>query len=151
MPDPLKPPARARRVAAFHRRGERVVLTSHAIEELFRGAEVLLEGGLGSKGDQQTWYGSIMITFHLDRLAALCRGLEDDAQIERLIEGISGSVRVRVRAHRMARAQIYERFPDRAIGTAQIESRFRRDGDRLLLDLDLEAPVEAATRERSAR
>jgi hypothetical protein len=153
MPDLLKPPARARRVAAFHRSGERVVLTPHAIEELFRSAEVLLEGGLGTKGDPgvETWYGSIMITFHLDRVAALCRGLDGPGAIDQLVEGIAGSVRVRLRAHRIARALIYERYPDRSIGTAQIESRFHHEGERLLLDLDLEAPVEAASNARSAR
>lgn len=151
MAPPLKPPARARRVAVLHRRGERGVLTTHAIEELFRSAEVLMEGSLGSADDpsHETWFGSIMITFHLDRLADHCRGLDNPETIERVVDAIVGSVRVRVRAHRLACAQVYERHPDRRIGTAQIESRFRREGATLLLDIDLEAPVEAASHRRA--
>jgi hypothetical protein len=143
---PLKPPARARRFAALRRRGGQAVLTSHAIEELFRRADVLTEGRLG--GD--TWYGSIMITFHLDRLAESCRGLEGAEALDPLVEAILGSVRVRLRAHRLACAQVYARHPDRHVGTAQLESRFRREGNTLLLDIDLEAPAPAARNEGRA-
>ncbi|HJL20224.1 MAG TPA: hypothetical protein RMH99_31445 [Sandaracinaceae bacterium LLY-WYZ-13_1] len=146
-PLPLKPPVRARRIRPLHVR-ERTALTAQAIEELFRSAEVLAEGGLdGDPGGR--WYGSIMITFDLTRLARRCRGLEDPARMATVVEAVQRSVRVRIRAHRMACAEIYRRFPDRAVGTAQLESAFRRDGDRLLMDIDLEAPIDLPSR-RSA-
>jgi hypothetical protein len=137
---------RARRIRPLHR-GERA-LTPQAIEELFRSAEVLTEGGLD--GDPEArWYGSIMITFDLGRLVRRCRGLSDPALLDRVVDAIEGSVRVRIRAHRMACAEVYRRFPDRTVGTAQLESCFRRDGDLLLLDIDLEAPIDLPSR-RSA-
>ncbi|MFC1464377.1 MAG: hypothetical protein ACFLMY_05960 [Candidatus Brachytrichaceae bacterium NZ_4S206] len=147
----LKPPARAGRVPALHHRGEHAVLTSQAIDELFRSASVFAEGELGAGTEPPTWFGSILITFHLDRVVAACRGLEDPAALDALVEAIEGSVRVRIHAHRLARQQVVQRFPDRDVGTAQLESRFRREGTQLLLDVDLEAPVEVASRHRRAR
>lgn len=138
MPPPLKPPARARRIRVWQRSG-RGALTQAAIAELFRSAEVLTEGGLDGEG---RWYGSIMITFRLGALAGRSRDLVSDEDFERVVRSIEGSVRVRVRAHRMACAEIYRRFPDRDVGTAHLWSRWRREGHALLLDIDLEAPVD---------
>lgn len=138
MPPPIKPPARARSIRAFTR-GPRRALSNPAIEELFRSAEVLTEGGLDDGG---RWYGSIMITFDLGRLDQRCRDLRSPEDVERFVLAIEGSVRVRVRAHRMACSEIYRRFPDRDVGTAQLYSRFSREGTSLLLDIDLEAPVD---------
>jgi hypothetical protein len=144
---PLKPPVRAQRVRALQGRGDRSALTSQAIEALFESAEIIAEGGL--EGDPvRAWYGSIMITFHLDRFRARCRGLDAAEDIDRVVDAICGSVRVRVRAHRIACAQVYERHPDRQVGTAHLESRWRRERDLLLLDIDLEAPIEGATSSR---
>jgi hypothetical protein len=147
---PLKPPARARHIRAFHRRGERAALTPQVIDELFRNAEVIVEGSL-TDDPEPRWYGSIMITFRLDSIAGRCRDLDSAAQLDRLVEAITGSVRVRIRAHRMACTEIYERFPDRTVGTAHLDSRFSRDGARLLLDIDLEAPVDLPSSRRRAR
>lgn len=127
------------------------MLTPAAIEELFRSAEVLTEGSLTGDPDRETWYGSIMITFHLERLVERCEGLEDGAHLDALVDAITGSVRVRIRAHRMACGEVYARYPDRHVGTATVESRFRREGSLLLLDVDLEAPVEVASTHRRAR
>ena len=138
MPPPMKPPARARRIRAWQR-GGRGALSAPAIAELFRSAEVLTEGGLDGEG---RWYGSIMITFDLGRLARRCRDLDEPEQLDAAVRAIEGSVRVRVRAHRMACAEIYRRFPDRDVGTAQLWSRWRREGEALLLDIDLEAPID---------
>lgn len=146
-PRPLKPPARAGRVRAL-RSEARTALTTQAIEALFGGAQVLAEGGLD--GDEAArWYGSIMITFDLDRLAERCRGIDEPQELERVVDAISTSVRVRIRAHRLACAEVYRRFPDRRVGTAQIESAFRRDGNLLLLDIDLEVPVGESSRRRA--
>lgn len=141
----MKPPARARSIRAWSRAGRRA-LTASAIEELFRFADVLTEGGLDGTG---RWYGSIMITFDLGRLQRRCRDLESEEDLEEVIAAIEGSVRVRVRAHRMACAEIYRRFPDRDVGTAQLYSVFEREGERLLLDIDLEAPVDLPSVEQS--
>ncbi len=148
---PLKPPVRARRVPALRRHAEHVVLTPQAIEELFRAADVLTEGSLAEDAELPTWYGSIMFTFHLDRLLERCRGLDQAEALDRLVDAVVGLVRVRIRAHRMACARVYERYPDRHVGTAHIETRFSRTGQRLLMDVDLEVPVEVASTHRRAR
>lgn len=137
MPPPIKPPARARRILAWPR-GTRGALTPGAIAELFRSAEVLTEGSL----DEGRWFGSIMISFDLAALAQSCRDVEGPDDLDDLVRAIEGSVRVRVRAHRIACGEIYRRFPDRDVGTAQVFTRFRREGEALLLDIDLEAPVD---------
>lgn len=149
-PPPLKPPVRARRVPALRRREPHAVLTPQVIDELFRTADVLAEGSLTSD-PAPTWFGSIMITFHLDRVIERCRGMDAVEDLDRLVDAVAGSVRVRIRAHRVACAQLYERFPDRCVGTAHLETRFSRVGERLLLDVDLEAPVEVASSHRRAR
>lgn len=144
MAPPLKPPARALRVRPLRTHGARTVLTPRAIDELFAGAKVLTEGGIAGEPEKPTWYGSVLITFALGGLAA-------ESELDRVVEAIGGSVRVRVLAHRLARAQLEERFPDRDLGTAHVESRFRRAGASLLLDVDLEAPIEVACSRRRAR
>jgi len=138
MSPPIKPPARARKIRAWHR-GRHGVLSESAIAELFRSSEVLTEGGLD---EGARWYGSIMITFDLDRFARRCRDMETPEDLNAIVDAVGGSVRVRVRAHRMACAEVYRRFPDRDVGTAQLWSRFSREGMRLLLDMDLEAPID---------
>ncbi|GAB5549890.1 MAG: hypothetical protein RLO52_30010 [Sandaracinaceae bacterium] len=149
VPPPLKPPVRARRVRALHR-GDRSALTRQAIDELFRAAEILTEGGLdGDPGER--WYGSIMITFDLDNLCRRCRGLDDAEELDRVVDAIESSVRVRIRAHRMVCREVYRRFPDRPVGTAQLESAFRRDGTLLLLDVDLEVPVGVGSMHATSR
>ncbi len=145
MSPPIKPPARARKIRAWNR-GRRGVLSEPAIAELFRSAEVLTEGGLD---DGARWYGSIMITFDLERFARRCRDMETPQDLDAVVDAVEGSVRVRVRAHRMACSEIYRRFPDRDVGTAQLWSRFSRDGCQLLLDIDLEAPIDLPTAMKS--
>jgi hypothetical protein len=143
----LKPPVRARRIRALRTRSPRTVLTAHAIDALFRTAKVMTEGDLS--GAPPTWYGTVLVTFDL---ADLVEGAHDpEGELGRLVEAIAGSVRVRILAHRLARAQVQERFPDRSLGTVRIESVFRRSGQHLLLDVDLEAPVEVASARRRAR
>ncbi|MBZ0118357.1 MAG: hypothetical protein IT378_16220 [Sandaracinaceae bacterium] len=144
---PLKPPAPARRVPALlQRRGHG--LTVQAVEALFRHADVLTEGRVS---DEETprFYGSTLVTFDLARVRSLVRGLDGDEELVRFVEAVMGSVQVRVRAHRLACGEVYARFPDRDIGTAHIESRFHREGLRLLLDVDLEVPLDVSSARRA--
>ena len=145
MPPLIKPPARAQTIRAWCR-DHRRTLSEPAIAELFREAEVLAEGGLDNYA---CWYGSIMITFDLGRFRSRCRDVHSEEDLDAAIDAIEGSVRVRVRAHRMACSEIYRRFPDRDVGTAELWSRFTREGDRLLLDIDLEAPIALPSVRRS--
>ena len=145
MPPSIKGPASARRVRPLRESGGRS-LTAEAIEELFRASEVLAEGSLSD----ERWYGSVMITFDLARVVRRCRGLESEEALAQFVEAVEGSVRVRVRAHRAACAEIYQRYPDRTVGTAELESRFERRGTELLLDIDVEAPLDVDSRREQA-
>lgn len=147
---PMKGLARARRGARLIVR-EHVSLSREAEEALFRVAEVLSEGDLrdGGRGER-AWYGSTMISFDLERLAAEWRGVLDDATRARVMRAVEGSVRMRLRAMRIAHREVARRVPDRSLGTASVEIRVRLAGAWLHVDVDLEVPVGVSSR-RSRR
>jgi hypothetical protein len=92
-----------------------------------------------------------MITFDLAPLAAHLRGPLDDAARARLARVIEGSVRVKLRATRLARAEVARRLPDRVLGTALVETRVRLHGDELHIDVDLEVPLRVSSRRARKR
>ncbi len=133
---PLKPPVRVRPGALLRARSG-WALGARAVDELYRVAEVLSEG----RCEAGTFFGTTLVTIELSR-ALVGLGLEgDEVMLGRVSDAIRGSVRVRLRAMRLAEEDLARRFPDRVIGTARIETRFRVEGTRLLMDLDLEAPI----------
>jgi hypothetical protein len=143
----IKGPVRARPGPTIvERRSES--LSREAEEQLFRAAEVLSEGGVRDSGESASWFGSTMITFDLAKVAASLRGPIDDAGRARLARIVEGSVRVRLRATRMARHEVARRLPDRVLGTAQVETRVRIVGDKLHVDIDLEVPLRVSSRAR---
>lgn len=138
---PLKPPVRVRPGAILRARSGDA-LGPRAEEELFRTAEVLTEGRL--EGD--AFYGSTLITIDLERVAPQLRGDAGRSERDRLLVVAAGSVRVRLRAMRLACADVARRHPDRRLGTATTETRFRLEGTKLLVDVDLEVPVGVSSR-----
>lgn len=143
----IKGPVRARRGPTIvERRSES--LSREAEEQLFRAAEVLSEGSVRDAGDGASWFGSTMITFDLAKVEASLRGPIDDEARARLARIVEGSVRVRLRATRMARHEVARRLPDRTLGTAQVETRVRIVGDKLHVDIDLEVPLRVSSRAR---
>jgi hypothetical protein len=133
----IKGLARALRIQAMRKRGTET-LSRQAEEALFRVAEVLSEGSL--RESEGAWFGSTMITFDLDRLAAVWRCPLDDDERARLRDAVEGSVRVRIRAMRLACEEVARRLPDRPLGTAQVETRVHLRRGKLHLDVDLEVP-----------
>ncbi|UJR78259.1 hypothetical protein [Sandaracinus amylolyticus] len=144
-PTLLKPPVRVRPGALLRPR-DGFALGPRAEEELFRVAEVLTEGRL----DRSAFFGSALITIDLEKVAPQLRGPEGEAERRRLFDAVSGSVRVRLRAMRLALADVARRHPDKRLGTATTETRFRLDGSLLLLDVDLEVPVDLSSRARDS-
>lgn len=144
-PTLLKPPVRVRPGALLRPR-EGVALGPRAEEELFRVAEVLTEGRL----DQGAFFGSALITIDLEKVAPQLRGEGGEAERRRVFDAASGSVRVRLRAMRLALADVARRHPDKPFGTATTETRFRLEGALLLLDVDLEVPVDLSSRARDS-
>lgn len=118
-----------------------VVLSRDAEERLFRCPEVLSEGSVRTLDDGACWFGSTMITVSLADLAPYWRGPLDEGARDRLVQAMAGSVRVRLRAMRLACAEVARRLPDRPLGTAQVDTRVRIVGDQLHLDVDVEVPL----------
>jgi hypothetical protein len=112
-------------------------LGARAVDELYRVAEVLSEG----RREDDVFYGTTLITIELTRALDGLSLETDESLLERVRDAIAGSVRVRLRAMRMAEDEVARRFPDREIGTARTETRFRLEGTRLMVDVDLEAPI----------
>ncbi len=131
----LKPPVRIR-AGALLRRIEHTVLGPRGEEELFRVADVLSEGRVHGA----SFFGSTLITIDLVRL-----GLGEGEDPARVLRAVERSVRVRLRAMRLAQSDAVRRLPDRRLGTAVVETRIRLDGARLLVDVDLEQPFELSS------
>jgi hypothetical protein len=129
------------RPAALMRERSGWALGSRAEEELFRSAEVFSEGR--ASGD--VFYGSTLVSIDLARALAGMDLAADPALLARVVDAIAGSVRVRIRAMRLAEEDLARRFPDRMVGTARTETRFRTEGTMLLVDVDLEASIGAAS------
>jgi hypothetical protein len=127
---------------ALIERGEYKAISRSLEEELFASAQVLSEGGcrIGADGNDN-YFGSTMITFDLGRVHRYWRGPFDDKARERFVDAIQGSVRIHLRAMRLAYAEVARRVSDKPIGTALIETRMRLSGEYLYLDIDLEVPV----------
>jgi hypothetical protein len=138
----LKPLARARRGPALRERVAGPLLTRALEEELFRLAEVLSEGGCrASSGPAESYFGSSMISIDLDRLRPWFRHELNATALDRLMRALDGSVRVRLRAMRLARAEAVRRVPHRLLGTAYVETRVRLTDRQLHIDVDLEAAL----------
>lgn len=118
-----------------------------AEEALFRHARVLSEGAPADGSAGTSFFGSTMVTVDLDLLMRDVRGLDGREGRLALLERVRGSARVHLRLMRMARADAWSRCPDGVLGTAEVEVRARLDGGMLLLDVDLEAPLERAEAE----
>jgi hypothetical protein len=146
----LKGLARVRRDAFFATHPARF-LSRGAEEALFRSAEVLSEGSLRVlKGGEQRYFGSTMITFDLARLAEHWRGPFEADQHAELAHLVEGSVRMRVRATRMACAEVARRVTERPLGSATVETRVRVSGQTLQMDVDLECGVGVCSQARRA-
>jgi hypothetical protein len=142
----LKPLAKAARHALFAQND--LWLISRALEEaIFHFADVLSEGGSRvAAGGQTTYFGSTMLSIDLGRLAVYGPGLRGDALHRALVQAVDGSVRVRLRAMRLGRAEAARRVHRRALDTALCEVRVSVSGKSLHIDVDLEAPVRVSSR-----
>ena len=140
--------AKATRAPLFIERTHRA-LTREAEEVLFEHAEVMTEGSAGRDPGAKSFFGSTMITIDLGKLAGRLRGLDAPGMHETLCEVVGASVRMRLRAMRIACAEVARRVPERDLGTAQVEIRTSIVGSRLHLDVDLEVPFDAPS-ERAA-
>ena len=126
-------------------------LSRGAEEALFRTAQVLSEGSQRvSASGERRYFGSTMITFDLTQLSAYWRGPLGSADKQALLRLVAGSVRVRLRATRIACAEVARRVTDRPLGSSLVETSVRLSGDSLQMDVDLEVPVGLSSPARRA-
>jgi hypothetical protein len=146
----LKPLAKASRHAVLLRRT--AIQVTRALEEaLFREADVLSEGSLRPAGPgQATYFGSTMIRVKIAALLADARPCADSAELTALAWAIEGSVRIRLRAMRLARAEAARRMHRSVLGTALCEIRVSLMPDQLHIDVDLEVPVRVSSRAKGS-
>lgn len=142
----LKPLARARTTEGLDFRRGVPVLTLAMEERLFRVVDVLSEGE--SRTDERgrpRYFGSTMLRFDLEALRPSWRGAFGPRQRGELKRAVEGSVRVHLRATRLAYAEVVRRVPDSAPGTAEVDTRVRLEGPHLHIDVDLEVPLKVSS------
>ncbi|MEM1416772.1 MAG: hypothetical protein AAGH15_17875 [Myxococcota bacterium] len=141
-----RPLARARR-GALREHGGHPVLDRVGEELLFALAARMSEGTVREGGPEGPCFqGSTMLTLDLARLQPRWREVLDAEGAERLRRAVEGSVRVRLRAMRLACADVAHRLPDRRLGRATVETSVRLVGRQLHLDVDLEVPLRVSWR-----
>jgi hypothetical protein len=138
---PIKGIAKARRDAFAVARSVEY-LSRGAEEALFQIAEVMSEGSERSApSGQRHYYGSTMITFDLAELSKVWRGPFGPRERAALLRLVAGSVRVRLRATRIACAEAQRRVTERPLGSSIVETTVRLSGNTLQMDVDLEVLV----------
>ena len=126
-------------------------LSRGAEEALFQHMTMLSEGAeRRTKAGERHYFGSTMITFDLDALAKHWRGDFDAAERQTLLRLVAGSVRVRLRATRLACTEVARRVTDRPLGSSVVETSVRLSGNTLQMDVDLEVPVGVSSSARRA-
>lgn len=135
----LKPPVAVRPGALVRTRSGHA-LGPRAEDALFSSADVLAEG----REDRGAYFGSTLVTIDLRSLSAALAHPASELACERIFRAMEGSVRVRLRAMRIAMNDVSRRFPSHTLGTASVHTRFRRTGSRVELDVDVEVPLSAA-------
>jgi hypothetical protein len=136
--------AKATRVSGVRRR-QSVSLTREAERCLFENLTVLSEGQLYEAHGQSRYQGSSMLTFDIGPLVSQWRGTFDERAREELLDLIDGSVRVRLRVHRVARREAARRLAGANMGTATSETRISSQDSYIHMDIDLDVPVEVCS------
>jgi hypothetical protein len=121
------------------------ILTREGEELLFALAERMSEGEIRDddrcEPSGRCYFGSTMLTLKASRLAPHWRG---PLELEALQRAVAGSVRVRLRAMRLACADAAHRAPTERFGTAIVETHISVVEACLHIDVDLEVPLDLA-------
>lgn len=142
----LKPLVKSSRRQFLSQR-KHVVLTRSLEEALFRHADVISEGSTRvMKDSRTTYFGSTMIAVPFERLARESSQPLIGPYRAELVYIIEGSIRVRLRAMRLARAEAGRRVNDALLGTALCDLRVLDAGKLLRIDVDLEVELRVSSR-----
>ena len=88
------------------------------------------------------FFGTSMISVDLAAACAAIRIPPTPASYAAIAAAAEGSVRVRIRALRWARAEACRRVPESRLGSVSAEIRVHLRDAALHIDVDLEAPIE---------
>ena len=125
----------------------RYALSREAEEKIFAVAEVMSEGTPRAHRDGSgTYFGSTMLSVPVSALAEHWRGPFDAVEQARVLHLLEGSVRVRLRAMRIARLTASERISRGTLGTLRAEISVRLTNGAFHIDVDFEAPIELSSR-----
>jgi hypothetical protein len=126
---------RVRRIPLI-RQEVRESLSTSALDLLFQGAEMIVEGARGTH-EEGRGYATVMVTVDLARAAALLRERADEATAERVTELMRGSAVVRRRLIDMARPRLAAMF-EVAARSMRVELLpvVRFSGTKILIDGD---------------
>jgi hypothetical protein len=129
--------ARALRVNLFERE-VREKLSIAAVELLLDRAQVMAEGSrAASPSAKNAFFGSIMLTVDLSRLAADVREPCDTRCAERLAELMSSDARVLRRIRQIADREA-SRLAGAEVHVHSADVRMRAEGERVFIDIDVE-------------
>ena len=143
--DRLKPLVKFNRRPPLAKR-EHVALSRAFEEALFRHADVISEGAVRvSPRGGSTYFGSTMIAICFERLAAETHQKFTSRARAELVYIVEGSVRVRLRCMRLARAEAVRRS-NALLGTALCDLRVHDVREHLRIDVDLEVELSVSSR-----
>ena len=144
--DRLKPLVKFERHPSLAKR-EHCALSRAFEEALFRHADVISEGAARpSPRGRTTYFGSTMIAIAFERLAAETHQQFTSRARADLVYIVEGSVRVRLRCMRLARAEAARRTHDALLGTARCDLRVHDLREHLRIDVDLEVELGVSSR-----
>jgi hypothetical protein len=143
--DRLKPLVKFNRRPALAKR-QHFALSRAFEEALFRHADVISEGDIRKSSRGSTYFGSTMIAISFERLATETHEKFTTRARADLVYIVEGSVRVRLRCMRLARAEAVRRANDALIGTALCDLRVHDVREHLRIDVDLEVELGVSSR-----
>lgn len=125
-------------------------LAPGAVEILLGSAEILSEGAIRETEGSPTYFGMTMITVDLERAATRLRldPLEDGPALARRV---ARSAELRLRALRIARLEAERRAGGRLPGVMRAELAARSQGTEVLVDVEVELPVDVGRRRSATR
>ena len=123
------------------RKGQRVFLSRETEEMLFQQPEIMSEGSIRDIRNYPVYFGSTMLTIDLQTLMRSWRTPINNETLQNLVGVLEGSVRVKIRAMRIACAEAAHRVPNHHFDTPVVETRIRVHHHQLHIDVDLEVPL----------
>ena len=135
----LRPLLRVRRISLFERE-VRERLSRAALDLVFENAAIMSEGQRSSRGEQEVFFGSTMLTIELDGLVGALRDACDASSAQR-VAGLLATDAGALGRIRAIAADEAERLGGTRPGSVSTEIRVRARGTTVYVDVDVEAAL----------